>query len=116
VISKAVKGPNAKAPIGSTKTGDSSWIPIDEELAGWGVVGQPLGARRAMLLDLSDSPSASAEAAWFTSEPSKSPLFVSGISSSTAIRSLPDVERIAQAAAEVPGRCEGVERGRIRGC
>jgi integrase len=35
LVRKAVKGPNAGAPIRGTKTGDASWIPIDEELAEW---------------------------------------------------------------------------------
>jgi integrase len=34
-ISRAVKGPNANAPTGGTKTGDAHWIPIDEDLEGW---------------------------------------------------------------------------------
>ena len=34
-IGRAVKGPNANAPIGGTKTGETGWIPIDEELADW---------------------------------------------------------------------------------
>ncbi len=34
-VSKAVKGPNANDPIGGTKTGDASWIPIDERLGEW---------------------------------------------------------------------------------
>jgi len=34
-IPRAVKGPNANAPTGGTKTGDAHWIPIDEGLEGW---------------------------------------------------------------------------------
>jgi integrase len=34
-IRRAIKGPNATAPVGSTKTGEAAWIPIDEELADW---------------------------------------------------------------------------------
>jgi integrase len=35
VVSRAMKGPNANAVVGGTKTGDASWVPIDEELADW---------------------------------------------------------------------------------
>jgi integrase len=35
VISRAMKGPNANAVCGGTKTGDTSWVPIDEELTEW---------------------------------------------------------------------------------
>ena len=30
-----MKGPNAHAVVGGTKTGDASWIPVDEELGAW---------------------------------------------------------------------------------
>lgn len=32
---KAVKGPNANAPTGGTKTGEAHWIPLDDELIEW---------------------------------------------------------------------------------
>jgi integrase len=32
-VSRAMKGPSASSIVGGTKTGDASWVPIDEERA-----------------------------------------------------------------------------------
>ena len=35
MVSRAIKGPNANAPTGGTKTGEAHWIPMDDELRDW---------------------------------------------------------------------------------